>query len=80
MIDSATPFASRPDGRPPLPSRALRPPTWLIWATAALTLACLMMAVAETTLWTHYLIDQGEYLSLAGLIFILAAPPAPASG
>ena len=73
MIDSATPFASRPERRPSLPSPALRPPTWLILATAALTLACLMMAVAETTLWTHYLIDQGEYLSLAGLIFILAA-------
>lgn len=73
MIERAAPFASRPDGRTALTSPALRPPTWLMLATAALTLACLMMAVAETTLWTHYLIDQGEYLSLAGLIFILAA-------
>ena len=73
MIGSAAPFASRPGGQAALTVPALRPPAWLILATAALTITCLMMAVAETTLWTHYLIDQGEYLSLAGLIFILAA-------
>ncbi len=49
------------------------PPTWLIILTAAFTLLILMMAVAETTLWTHYFIDQGEYVSVAGLAFILAA-------
>jgi hypothetical protein len=49
------------------------PPIWLIVLTAAFTVVILMMAVAETTLWTHYLIDQGEYVSLAGLAFILAA-------
>ena len=53
--------------------RARRPPTWLIISTAALTLSCLAMAVAETTLWMHYLIDQGEYVSLGGLVFILVA-------
>lgn len=73
MIGSAAPFASRPGGRAALTVPALRPPAWLILATAALTIACLVMAVAETTLWTHYLIDQGEYLSLAGLAFILIA-------
>jgi hypothetical protein len=73
VIGSAAPCAPRPGGRAGLTGPALRPPAWLILATAALTLACLMMAVAETTLWTHYLIDQGEYLSLAGLIFILVA-------
>jgi hypothetical protein len=31
------------------------------------------MAVAETSLWMHYLIDAGESISLAGLAFISAA-------
>jgi len=73
VIGSAAPLASRPGGPAAPMGSALRPPAWLIVTTAALTVACLMMAVAETTLWTHYLIDQGEYLSLAGLVFILAA-------
>lgn len=55
------------------PPRATRPPAWLIVATAALALTSLVMAVAETTLWKHYLIDQGEYVSLGGLAFIAAA-------
>jgi hypothetical protein len=50
-----------------------RPPAWLIAATAALACATLVMAVAETTLWKHYLIDQGEYFSLGGLAFIAVA-------
>jgi hypothetical protein len=49
-----------------------RPPAWLIWSTAALTLACLGMAVTETSQWGHYLIDKGEAISLCGLGFILA--------
>jgi len=48
-----------------------RPPAWLIWSTAALTLACLGMAVTETSQWGHYLIDKGEVISLFGLGFIL---------
>ncbi|MBW8868658.1 MAG: hypothetical protein JF610_15260, partial [Acidobacteria bacterium] len=48
-----------------------RPPAWLIWSTAALTLACLGMAVTETSQWGHYLIDKGEVISLFGLAFIL---------
>lgn len=55
------------------PPKTTRPPAWLIAATAALALSTLVMAVAETTLWKHYLIDQGEYISLAGLAFIAAA-------
>jgi hypothetical protein len=31
------------------------------------------MAVAETNLWMHYLIDAGEFVSLAGLAFITVA-------
>lgn len=46
-------------------------PLWLILLTAALTLTLLFMAVAETTLWTHFLVDRGESLSLVGLGFIL---------
>jgi hypothetical protein len=53
--------------------RSTRPPGWLIAATAALAISSLVMAVAETTLWKHYLIDQGEYVSLAGLVFIAGA-------
>jgi hypothetical protein len=50
--------------------REVGAPRWLILLTVALTLAILVMAVAETTLWTHYLIDMGEWLSLIGLGFI----------
>jgi hypothetical protein len=50
-----------------------RTPTWLIAATAALALGILAMALAETNLWMHYLIDAGESISLAGLAFILIA-------
>jgi hypothetical protein len=42
-------------------------------ATGALALSVLAMALAETNLWMHYLIDAGESISLAGLAFILAA-------
>ena len=52
---------------------ALRPPSWLVVATGALTAAVLVMAVAETSLWMHYLIDAGESISLAGLAFIAVA-------
>jgi len=50
-----------------------RAPTWLIAATAALALGILAMALAETNLWMHYLIDAGESISLIGLGFILVA-------
>ena len=49
-----------------------RAPAWLMVATGALALAVLAMALAETNLWMHYLIDAGESISLAGLAFILA--------
>jgi len=50
------------------------PPKWLIIVTAVFTLMLLVMAVAETTLWIHYLIDEkGEFICLFGLAFILAA-------
>lgn len=50
-----------------------RPPAWLMATTATLAFGTLVMAVAETTLWKHYLIDRGEYVSLAGLLFITLA-------
>ncbi len=57
------------------------PPRWLLAATAALTVMTLAMAVAETNWWMHYLIDDGEYVSLAGLAFIaLAGIPLYRSG
>jgi hypothetical protein len=53
------------------PRPAAGVPRWLYFVTIALALLILFMAVAETTLWTHWFIDQGEYLSLVGLAFIL---------
>ena len=50
-----------------------RPPGWMIAVTALLAFAVLAMAVAETNLWLHYLIDAGEPISLAGLAFVAAA-------
>jgi hypothetical protein len=50
-----------------------RAPGWLMAATGALALAVLAMALAETNLWMHYLIDAGESISLGGLGFILVA-------
>jgi hypothetical protein len=49
-----------------------RPPPWFIAVTALFTLVILVMAVAETSVWTHYLIDRGEILCLGGLLFALA--------
>lgn len=62
--------ATTVDSREPM-AKTSGPPRWFIFITAAFTLLILLMAVAETTLWTHYFIDQGEYLSIAGLIFVL---------
>ena len=50
-----------------------RPPVWLVIATAAMATVLLAMSVSETSLKGQYLIDQGEYLSLVGLAFILIA-------
>jgi len=49
------------------------PPGWLFAATAVLGIVVLAMALAETNLWLHYLIDGGEYISLLGLVFIAVA-------
>lgn len=53
--------------------RGQRPPVWLFVATAGLGVFVLTLALAETNLWLHYLIDAGEYFSLLGLVFILFA-------
>lgn len=50
-----------------------RPPLWLVVSTAAMAVVLLAMSVGETSLKGQYLIDQGEYLSLVGLLFILVA-------
>jgi hypothetical protein len=52
---------------------AVRPPFWLVAATGLLALGTLAMAVAETNLWLHYVIDAGESVSLIGLGFMLLA-------
>jgi hypothetical protein len=53
--------------------RASRAPAWLIATTGVVALTMLLLAVAETNLKAHYLIDQGEFVSLFGLAFILIA-------
>lgn len=55
------------------PAFATRPPGWMIAVTAVLAIGVLAMAVAETNLWLHYLIDAGEPVSLAGLGFVAVA-------
>jgi hypothetical protein len=50
-----------------------RPPAWLMIATGVLALTILVLAVAETNLRAHYLIDQGEFISVIGLVFIVGA-------
>lgn len=70
--------SSKSDGKPSAASAAprsqrSRPPAWLVVATGALAVTCLVLAIAETNLWAHYLIDGGEYLSLCGVGFILVA-------
>ncbi|OFW15834.1 MAG: hypothetical protein A3F69_00090 [Acidobacteria bacterium RIFCSPLOWO2_12_FULL_66_10] len=50
-----------------------RPPIWLIVSTGVLALTILALAVAETDLKAHYLIDQGEFISVFGLGFVLIA-------
>lgn len=54
-------------------SEGKRPPLWLVLATAAMAVVLLAMSVTETSFKGQYLIDQGEYLSLVGLGFILVA-------
>jgi hypothetical protein len=58
---------------PPAQTAPDRPPVWLVVATAAMAAVLLAMSVTETSLKGQYLIDQGEYLSLVGLAFILIA-------
>jgi len=50
-----------------------RPPAWLMIATGVLAITILVLAVAETNLRAHYLIDQGEFISVIGLAFIFGA-------
>jgi hypothetical protein len=52
---------------------ASRPPAWLLVSTGVLALTILALAVAETDLKAHYLIDQGEFISVFGLAFIFVA-------
>ncbi|MBS1818135.1 MAG: hypothetical protein JSU08_09415 [Acidobacteria bacterium] len=50
-----------------------RPPAWFVAATGLLALTILVLAVAETDLRAHYLIDNGEFLSVFGVVFVLGA-------
>ena len=55
------------------PAATARPPLWLLLATAAMAIVLLVMSITETSFTGQYLIDQGESLSLVGLVFILIA-------
>ena len=55
------------------PAATARPPLWLVLATAAMAIVLLVMSITETSFKGQYLIDQGESLSLVGLVFILIA-------
>jgi hypothetical protein len=44
-----------------------------VFATAALAAILLLMAVTETSLMGHYLIDQGEFIAVIGLVFLAGA-------
>lgn len=49
------------------------PPRWLIVSTITLAVLTVLMAVAETTVWIHFVVDRGEAVSLVGLAFITLA-------
>jgi hypothetical protein len=55
------------------PAATARPPLWLVLATAAMAIVLLVMSITETSFKGQFLIDQGESLSLVGLVFILIA-------
>jgi len=50
-----------------------RPPAWLLVATGVLALTILGLSVAETSYSAHWLIDEGDYVSIIGLGFIAGA-------
>lgn len=50
-----------------------RPPAWLLVATGILALTILGLSVAETSYSAHWLIDEGDYVSVIGLAFIAVA-------
>ena len=52
---------------------SVRPPAWFIASTGVLAVTILVLAVGETNLKAHYLIDQGDYVSLIGLAFVVVA-------
>ncbi len=60
------------DSRPPA-RRMSRPPGWLLAATGVLALTILGLSVAETSYSAHWLIDEGDYVSIIGLVFIAGA-------
>ncbi len=49
------------------------PPRWMVVLTGAVAALSFAMAIAETNWWMHYVIDDGEYLSLVGLAVVTVA-------
>src|SRR5947207_12272921 len=58
---------------PVIAPHATRPPAWLLVATGILALTILGLSVAETSYSAHWLIDEGDYVSVIGLAFIACA-------
>ena len=50
-----------------------RPPVWFVASTGALAAVLLTLAVAETSLAAHYLIDAGEFREAAMPVWTLLA-------
>src|SRR5947208_5622052 len=73
MQDENLVVTESPDVLRPADADVARPPGWLVLSTGALAMSCLVLAIAETNLWAHYLIDRGQWLGLAGIAFILLA-------
>lgn len=56
------------------PETRRRAPAWLVTATAAMATLILVLAVVETSITAAWLVDtRGEFISLFGVAFILAA-------
>ncbi len=57
-----------------VPATRRRAPAWLVTATAAMATLILVLAVVETSITAAWLVDtRGEFISLFGVAFILAA-------
>ena len=55
------------------PHASARPAFWFVASTGVLALTLLVLALAETDLKAQYFIDEGEFISVLGLVFVSVA-------